>query len=164
MRILTTPAPVNLPVLRVIIVDDRDEDTYLLSRLLERAGLPTRPLVFPTGEAARDFLASATEQGTVAPTTGFFDVTLPGLTGFELLAWVREQPALRSMTVILLSASDEPRNLGKAAQLGADCYAIKYPPIPAIRDLIIEAGRSVPLPPPRPPLAVHCNLLHSAGV
>lgn len=153
----------NLPLLRVIIVDDREEDTYLLSRLLERAGLATRPLVFSTAESAREFLLAAAAQGVVLPTTAFFDVTLPGQNGFELLAWLREQPAFKAMAVVLLSASDEPRNLGKAAQLGADCYAIKYPPVAAIHDLLVEAARTAELPQPRPVLPVHCNLLHNPG-
>lgn len=152
------------PLSRVVVVDDAENDTYLLSHLLEKAGLAMAPQVFTTGETALTFLADTASRGDPlsVPSVMFIDVWLPGLGGFGLLKWMREQEPLQKIVTIMLSGSDEPRNLGKAGQLGADCYLVKFPSPSGMRDLLDAIQQSLTLPVPRPPLNVSCNLLLTA--
>jgi CheY-like chemotaxis protein len=154
--------PVTLYILRVhspsgpvLLVEDCEDDAVILTHMLERSGA-TRPTVYATAEAAvQNFQQAAPE----IPLCAFIDVTLPGMSGFDLLRWIRSQEALRQMAVALFSASDEPRNLGKAAQLGADCYLIKFPTMSILRDVVTELRWTVDRPLPRPPVPIPCNLL-----
>lgn len=155
---------VHLPLARVVVVEDHEDDVFVLSHLLEKAGLQVTPQIFSTGEAAVEFLAHAASQRDplAIPTAMFADVWLPGLSGLDLLKWVRHHEALEPMSMVLLSASDEPRDLGKAGRLGADGYVIKFPPPSAMREILAAIRQAATAPRPRPLLPVSCNLL--AGV
>jgi CheY-like chemotaxis protein len=155
---------VNQPPSRPIIVEDGDEDALILTQLLDRSGAMGAPL-FRTSEAALEALEliAAAPDGQGVPTAAFIDVCLPGISGFELLRWIRQNERLQSMVVVLLSASDEPRNLGKAIQLGADCFLIKFPPMSVMRDVLAAVQKTANLPLPRPVLPVACNLLFATA-
>lgn len=68
------------------------------------------------------------------------DVKMPGLTGLELLEWIREHPLFDSIPVVMWSSSDDPRDLERAAKLGAQCYIGKYPPFPVVREMLEQAA------------------------
>lgn len=146
------------PRSRFLVVDDGDEDAFILNQLLERAGVTDR-VWCRSAEMAMEWLASV--DGAV-PEAAFIDVRLPLRSGFDVLSTIRESAKLRAMRVVLLSASDEPRNLGKALQLGADAYMIKFPSLSVMRDVIAAIHAAVPGREPTPPLAVSGNLLVGA--
>jgi DNA-binding response OmpR family regulator len=50
---------------------------------------------------------------------------MPRLNGFDVLAWVRQQPALSSLQVVIFSSSDEAKDINKAYGLGANWYLVK---------------------------------------
>lgn len=127
--------------------------------MLERAGVTNRVLC-RTAEAAIGWLDSIGTESI--PVAAFVDVRLPVLSGFDLLKKIRESERLRSMVVVLLSASDEPRNLGKALQLGADGYLVKFPSLSATRDILAAIQAVARDNTARPPLAVTSNLLVGA--
>lgn len=62
-----------------------------------------------------------------APFVIFLDLKLPYLDGFEVLTWIRQQPALRPIVVVVLTGSDETRDHQKAYALGARSYLVKPP-------------------------------------
>jgi len=107
----------------------------LLSQLLERSGVAATTIC-PSVEAALEWLETIEAGSASMPEAAFVDVRLPAATGFDFLIAVRESPKLRHMLVVLLSASEEPRNLGKAAQLGANGFLIKFPTVTAMRDVV----------------------------
>lgn len=72
------------------------------------------------GGDALIYLASAG-----APDLMLLDLGLPQVSGFDLLDWVRERPARRARLVIVLSSSDDPANVDRAFELGADAYFVK---------------------------------------
>lgn len=152
---------VPTPVSRITIVEHGQDDAFVLSHLIERAGAKMTPQVFSSGEAVLEILAEAIKQNDprALPTALLVNVWLKGLSGFDLLKWVRHQEALRAMTVILLSHFDEPRDLGKAVRLGADAYLIKFPPPAAMRDLIVELDERAGTPSSPVGVRVACNLL-----
>ena len=53
------------------------------------------------------------------------DLKMPGADGFEVLRWVRRQPGLRNLRVVVLTASNEIRDVQKAYQLGANSFMVK---------------------------------------
>jgi len=59
------------------------------------------------------------------PALVLLDLNMPGMNGFEVLAWIREQPALKQLPVHILSASSRVNDRERALQLGADSYLVK---------------------------------------
>jgi DNA-binding response OmpR family regulator len=53
------------------------------------------------------------------------DLRLPKLSGFEVLAWIREQSKLDELIVVVLTASDQVPDVTKAHALGANFYFVK---------------------------------------
>jgi len=50
---------------------------------------------------------------------------MPGLSGFEVLNWLRQQPQFQSLPVVIFTASDRTADQQQARQLGANDYIIK---------------------------------------
>jgi CheY-like chemotaxis protein len=148
---------VTLPRDRFLVVDDGEEDAFILCHLLERAGVADR-VVCRSAETALEWLQTV---DAPVPTAALLDVKLAARSGFEVLKSIRESEKLQSMVVVLLSGSEEPRNLGKALQLGADGYLVKFPTISAMRD-VVDAVRGAAGESRRRPLPVSCNLLLGA--
>ena len=63
---------------------------------------------------------------------------MPKLNGFEVLRWIRKQAAFKSLPVVMLSGSDEPRDIKRATELGATRYLIKHPPPEEFAQLLVE--------------------------
>src|SRR5438128_1825373 len=61
------------------------------------------------------------------PKAVFLDLKLPIKNGFEVLSWIRGQPHLKALPVIILSSSREPADVHRASQLGSDFYMVKPP-------------------------------------
>lgn len=122
----------------LVLEDDRD-DTDLLRILLRKAGILDPLQVFRDGEALVSALTKFVGDSlqAVRPLLCFLDVKTPDLTGHEALRWIRSQPALDRMPVVMLSGSEHPRDIQQAAQEGAQCYLAKYPQ-PQVLKLVHE--------------------------
>jgi CheY-like chemotaxis protein len=74
---------------------------------------------------------------------------MAGMTGFDVLRWVRSQPALDPMPVIMFSSSDDPRDVDGAREFGAQGYLKKYPTVAAMQTVLDEAREFSLLPGPK---------------
>jgi CheY-like chemotaxis protein len=59
------------------------------------------------------------------PTMLLLDLKLPRRDGFEVLRWIRSQPGLRRMVVVVFTSSDLPKDVNLAYELGANSYLVK---------------------------------------
>jgi CheY-like chemotaxis protein len=73
------------------------------------------------------------------PTALLLDLNLPGQNGFELLEWIRHQPALKRLRVFILSASSRTQDIERAYDLGASSYLVK----PRNLDGLIHLAKSL---------------------
>ena len=113
----------------ILVVDDDDCATHLVSTVFERAGL-VEPLQF-----ARDgveAIAYLSGEGAFAdrthypfPTVMLLDLNMPRKNGFEVLAWLRQQPVLKRLHVYVLSASSQSEDIQRCYDLGANAYLVK---------------------------------------
>lgn len=113
----------------VLIVDDSDDDKLLLTRSLRKAGVKCRVDTLPDGEAAIEFLSGAGAYSDrlrhPLPILMLLDLKMPRKNGFEVLEWLREQPGLNRIPVIVLTGSREDSDLRRAYDLGANSYLVK---------------------------------------
>jgi CheY-like chemotaxis protein len=126
----------------VLIVDDDPDDIFLIRRLVEGTGTPRPVMTFKESADALEFLRSFTElppSTALKPAVMFLDIKMPGVHGFVLLKWVRQQSALDDMHVLMLSGSDEPSDRMRAEKLGADGYLVKFPPVEKMAEAIAAA-------------------------
>lgn len=123
----------------VMVVDDDDDDVALLTRRLRNAGINNPVLHFRNGGDAFMYLkqfCSPTRNRSRLPAVMFLDVNMQGLSGFDVLVWARQQPALEPMKIYMLSGANEIWDAQIAAKLGADQYLEKFPEPGVLRDLI----------------------------
>jgi CheY-like chemotaxis protein len=124
----------------IFAVDDEATDRLMLERLLQQPGLEYGSRFFASGDEMIDALLKVL-RGATPPLACFIDVKMAGMSGFDVLRWIRCQDALDAVPVIMLSSSEDPEKLTEARGVGAQCYAAKFPSEAELRAIITEARR-----------------------
>jgi CheY-like chemotaxis protein len=124
----------------ILIVDDNDDDVYALRRTLRKAGIANPQQVMTNGQEAVNYLSGTGQysdrQSFPLPFLVFLDLKMPVRDGFEVLTWMREQPLLSGIVVVILTGSDEVKDHQRAYSLGARSYLVKPPSISDLAQLI----------------------------
>src|SRR3982751_6324100 len=113
----------------ILQVEDDESDVILQQFAFKTAGVGIPVTVVTDGQMAIDYL---TKSATLAQTGShpipcliLLDLKLPLKTGFEVLEWIRQQPELKKLVVIVLTSSEDPLDVQKAYALGANCFVAK---------------------------------------
>lgn len=130
--------PPSTPV--VYFVDDEAVDRQFFGQLLQQPGLDYPCQAFACGEELLDALLQVL-RGAPPPLVCFVDVKMAGMSGFDVLRWIRCQHTLDCVPVIMMSSSEDPVALSDAASSGAQCYVAKFPTAGQLRELMFEAER-----------------------
>jgi CheY-like chemotaxis protein len=115
--------------LTVLLAEDEEDDVFFLKRALNKSRI-TDPLhVVNDGEHAVDYIRGERDYGNrrrhPMPDIMIVDLKMPGKSGFEVLNWLRRESRCRSMPLIILSSSPEPRDIARAYEFGANAYLVK---------------------------------------
>jgi CheY-like chemotaxis protein len=112
----------------ILLAEDNEDDVLLMKRALHKAGLSNPVHVVSDGFEAVEYLKGAVEaksSGCEIPLLICLDLNMPGLSGFEVLGWIREQPLLKGVPVVIISQSDNRPDINRASHLGANSYLVK---------------------------------------
>jgi CheY-like chemotaxis protein len=113
----------------ILLVDDNWDDVMLIQRAFERAGLHHIIISVPSGMDAVAYLnGDAPYKDRLRyplPDLMLLDIKMPATDGFEVLRWVRQQPEFSKLCVVMLTSSDEIRDVNQAYQLGATSFLVK---------------------------------------
>ena len=113
----------------VLIVDDDDNDIYLLERALASVGIGHPLQVSHNGDEAiaqlTEALRAAQAGSGRVPRLMILDLKMPLLTGLDVLHWLRAQPLLRTLPVIMFSSSAHRYDIERAYLLGANAFVVK---------------------------------------
>jgi len=113
----------------ILLVEDNEDDILLLERALRNARLANPLKVVKDGEEAIKYLsgdsAYADRTRYPSPFLILLDLRLPRLSGFEVLAWIRDQPYFCELIIVVLTNSDHVPDVSKARELGANSYLVK---------------------------------------
>jgi CheY-like chemotaxis protein len=113
----------------VLIVEDDEDDIFAMKMACQRSGIPHSLQFVMDGKSAVDYLAGngpyADRLTHPMPDVIFLDVKLPKLNGHQVLEWIRSQPALNSLPVVMVTGSMESSDVNRAYQLGVTSYLRK---------------------------------------
>ena len=118
-----------IPESVVILLVDSADDAFLVKQALQKAGLRNHVitinesvLVFPYFEGTGEY---QDRRNFPMADLVLLDLKLPKVDGFEILRWIRQQPRLKDLPVIVLTSLDALPNIRKAYEFGADSFMAK---------------------------------------
>src|SRR5215471_16856016 len=110
----------------ILLVEDDAAEAMLLRRAFSKAEIPNPIRVVISAEEAVAYLKGVDKYNDRAqyplPALILLDLKLPGMSGHEFLAWLRTQPDLKPLRVVVLSGCDDVRDINLAYQLGANSF------------------------------------------
>lgn len=110
------------------MAEDNADDVLLMKLAFRKAGLDNPIHVVMSGSEAIEYLKGALQaktSGSRIPLLISLDINMPQVSGHDVLNWIRSQPPLDSVPVVVVSQSDEGRDANRAVQLGARSYLVK---------------------------------------
>ncbi|MGD8624634.1 MAG: response regulator [Anaerolineae bacterium] len=113
----------------ILLVEDNPDDELLTLRALERSNILNEVVVVRDGVEALDYLfgqgAYEGRDTSILPQIVLLDLRLPKLDGLEVLARLRADDRTRLLPVVILTSSDEERDIVESYRLGANSYVRK---------------------------------------
>ena len=116
----------------ILIVDDSEDDTFLLKRALKKCRIENPVEVAADAAAALAHLDS----GEPCPGIIFLDLRMPGLTGLELLSKLKARPDCADVLFFVVSVHDNLERVRQAYALGANSFVSKPIRPPDLENLI----------------------------
>jgi CheY-like chemotaxis protein len=114
---------------KILHVEDNADDVMLIELAFRKAGIELPLEVVTDGDKA---IAALTQRIATPPVCALIDIKLPSLSGLDVLAWIRKQPGLKRLPVIILTSSLLPDDINQAYDLGANSYLVKPPDLESL--------------------------------
>jgi CheY-like chemotaxis protein len=112
-----------------MLVEDNPNDVLLIKRAFKKAKIMASIQVLKNGDDAIYYLTGSGKfrNRNKFPLPGLIllDLKLPRRSGHETLAWIRKQPDLKRIPIVILTSSQLPADINDAYDLGANSYLIK---------------------------------------
>ena len=105
----------------VLLVEDLDDDFFFFRRVLSKLNITLAYVRFKDGFEARSYL----ETNSHRPHLIFLDLKLPLVNGFELMEWLRPRQFYHQTQIVILSASEDSKDMEKARSFGVADYVVK---------------------------------------
>ncbi len=118
----------NKTICKVLLVDDSDDDRFLLRRLLKKHDQFRIVAEVCDGEQAIQYLSGhaiySDREKHPFPDLMLLDLKMPKITGYQVLEWLQGQ-TFEQLRVMVLSGSFLPEDVAKSLELGAHAYEMK---------------------------------------
>ena len=113
----------------MLVVEDSPEDYYAVRRGLDNAGYANSIVRCESGEEALDYLRGqgryVNDKELRKPDLILLDLNLPGLSGGEVLEFIKTDASLYKIPVVVISTSGDPDDIEQSYAKGANCYMRK---------------------------------------
>jgi DNA-binding response OmpR family regulator len=112
---------------KILLVEDNPDDVALTLRALKGHNITNEVIVAHDGVQAIDYLFGTREQpgSTDLPAVVLLDLKLPKINGMEVLQRIRSEERTKLLPVVILTSSDEERDVIDGYKLGANSYVRK---------------------------------------
>jgi len=112
----------------ILIAEDDMGHAALIQKNLRRSGITNQFIHFKDGEQTLDFLFRRTQEPRLVSGTPYLlllDIRMPRVDGVEVLRQVKQDRELKKMPVIMLTTTDDPREVENCYSLGCSNYIAK---------------------------------------
>ncbi len=115
-----------------LIIDDNRNTADALQQMLEALDLPSR--------VAYGSSPAISLLGSFVPRFICLDINMPGLDGTEILAYLRREPRLMKVPVIIITSDDQPETRARVMRGGAQAVIIKPATMDALESAMEKSG------------------------
>jgi CheY-like chemotaxis protein len=132
----------------ILITDDDDGHAFLIEDSLRQAGVRTPFLRFCDGQEILDFLNGVTTEPCFErnrPYLLLLDIRMPKVDGVTVLQRIKADPELRKLPVIILTTTDDPREVDRCHDLGCNVYMHKPISYENFAEAVTKLGKFVSL-------------------
>src|SRR5438552_13314797 len=133
---------VNEP--EILLVEDNPNDAELALRALKKRHLANKVFHVKDGEEALDFLLGTGQYASRAesqhPKVVLLDLKLPKVDGFEVLRAIRNNERTKSIPVVVLTSSQEQKDVVESYKLGVNSYIVKPVQFENFSQAVAEVG------------------------
>ena len=116
---------------KALIIDDNRAMADSMKQMLS--------LLSIDAQVAYGSRAGITALQETTPEMVFLDINMPGVSGFEVMAYLQREPRLESVPVIIVTSDDQEETLRKVNEAGAKGIVIKPVTVEAIENVLSEA-------------------------
>src|SRR5437762_13993289 len=120
--------PESRPAEIILLVEDSSTDAVLITRAFEHTGVENPIRRVKDGEEALGYLtgagAFADRKENPLPAVILLDLNLPRFNGYQLMIWLRMQPELKRIPVVVLTESHATDSINPAYDAGANSYPV----------------------------------------
>ena len=126
----------------ILVAEDDPNDALLVQRAFHTARLANPVQVVGDGEKAIAYLSGVPpyndREKFPLPMIILLDLKMPRKGGHEVLEWLRTQPRLKRLPVVILTSSSEMTDINRAYDLGANSYLVKPVEFEALLEMVKE--------------------------
>ena len=140
----------------ILLVEDEEGDVFFMQQAMQKTGVLNPLQVASDGQMAIDYFKGtgkfANREEFPLPCLVLLDLKLPRVMGLDVLKWIRQQPEVAAI-VVILSASREEADIATAYRLGANGYLVKPHDLNQLTDMaksIKDFWLTQNTPPPEP--------------
>ena len=127
----------------ILLAEDDVNDVLLVQRAFQKSSIANPLQVVRDGEEAvaylRGNLQYADRDRYPLPVLLLMDLKMPRRSGLEVLVWLRQQPGLKRLPVVVLTSSNQSPDINRAYELGANSYLVK----PAGFDSLVQLVKNL---------------------
>ena len=124
----------------ILLAEDDANDVLLIQRAFQRNHVANAVQVVRDGDEALAYLSGqapfADRERHPLPVLMLMDLKMPRKSGLEVLEWVRQQPGLKRLPIIVLTSSNQSPDINRAYELGANSYLVKPAGFDSLLDLV----------------------------
>jgi CheY-like chemotaxis protein len=127
----------------IMLAEDDDGHAQLIQRNLKRAGVINDIVRTRDGQEALDYIrcqGSFANRAPAAPLLVLLDIKMPRVDGFGVLQALKAEAATAQIPVIMLTTTDDPREVEKCYQLGCSVYITKPVQYESFVDALTRLG------------------------
>ncbi|HWU63626.1 MAG TPA: response regulator [Ensifer sp.] len=112
----------------IVMIEDDEGHARLIEKNVRRAGVHNEIVPFTDGTSALEYILGKDMSGTVSADRYLLillDLNLPDMSGTEILQHIKENPFTKRLPVVILTTTDDAREIQRCYDLGANVYITK---------------------------------------
>ena len=123
--------------IEILLAEDNSADAEMTLRALKRNNLANRVRWVKDGEEALEYLFG---QGTRPPKLVLLDIKMPRVDGIEVLRRLKADPATQKIPVVVMTSSNEERDVVESYRLGVNSYIVKPVQFESFMETVAKIG------------------------